>query len=120
MQATENATTEGSASATWGFAFWGDAFHRVECLWRAAVGRIARELGLATRDELEALRHRVAALEEGRRSPDDRPAAAQQAERLSPRLRESLGRASAAIAGMTAPRRPAQPRSADDTDRTDP
>lgn len=75
----------------------------------AVPAAIAGVLSLATRDELAALRTRVAALEAllARDVADEctpRPA------RVSPRLREALGRASEALAGPVAPESPLERR----------
>lgn len=67
---------------------------------RAAWQVLVRDQSLATHDEVLELRARLEVLEAlVRQGVDDegRP----RTERLSPRLRESLGRASAALAGMT-------------------
>jgi|GEM_PF-4089691 len=85
-------------------ALWADAVGWLERIRRELRACVARELALATRDELEALRERLEVLE-GREREGGEAREATRAERLPPRLRESLGQASAAIAGMTAPRR---------------
>lgn len=112
MSAKRDGDSGGFGSGTWPVAVWEEALRQVERIRDAVKGRIARELALATRDELDALRARVASLEEALRWREEGPSGGQSV-RLPPRLRESLGRAGAAIADMTAPRR----READGPDR---